>query len=65
MTRAISNTSTPRGQKAVITYTEDGSQEVIRQEQQGPQYEVPDMGAAVAGEDDHTYLSAKGVTWSL
>ena len=46
----------PRGQKAVITYTEDGSQEVIEagETAKALQYEVLDMEAAVAGEDDHT-----------
>ena len=49
----------PRGQKAVITYTEDGSQEVIEagETAKALQYEVLDMEAAVAGEDDHTYLN--------
>ena len=49
----------PRGQKAVITYTEDGSQEVIEAgaTAKALQYEVLDMEAAVAGEDDHTYLN--------
>ena len=49
----------PRGQKAVITYTEDGSQEVIEAgaTAKALQYEVLDMEAAVAGEDDRTYLN--------
>ena len=49
----------PRGQKAVITYTEDGSQEVIEagETAKALQYEVLDMEAAVAGEDDHSYLN--------
>ena len=49
----------PRGQKAVITYTEDGSQEVIEagETAKALQYEVLDMEAAVAGENDHTYLN--------
>lgn len=49
----------PRGQKAVITYTEDGSQEVIEagETAKALQYEVLDMEAAVAGKDDHTYLN--------
>lgn len=49
----------PRGQKAVITYTEDGSQEVIKagETAKALQYEVLDMEAAVAGEDDYTYLN--------
>ena len=49
----------PRGQKAVITYTEDGSQEIIKagETAKALQYEVLDMEAAVAGENDHTYLN--------
>lgn len=49
----------PRGQKAVITYTEDGSQEIIKagETAKALQYEVLDMEAAVAGEDDCTYLN--------
>lgn len=49
----------PRGQKAVITYTEDGSQEVIEagETAKALQYEVLDMEAAVAGKDDYTYLN--------
>ena len=49
----------PRGQKAVITYTEDGSQEVIKagETAKALQYEVLDMEAAVAGENDYTYLN--------
>ena len=49
----------PRGQKSVITYTEDGSQEVIEagETAKALQYEVLDMEAAVAGEDDRTYLN--------
>ena len=49
----------PRGQKAVITYTEDGSQEIIKagETAKALQYEVLDMEAAVSGEDDHTYLN--------
>lgn len=48
----------PRGQKAVITYTEDGHQEVIEagQTAQALQYEVADMEAAVAGEENHLHL---------
>ena len=46
----------PRGQKAVITYTEDGSQEIIKagETAKALQYEVLDMEAAVAGENDYT-----------
>ena len=48
----------PRGQKAVITYTEDGHQKIIEagQTAQALQYEVADMEAAVAGEGNHLYL---------
>ena len=49
----------PRGQKAVITYTEDGSQEIIKagETAKALQYEVLDMEAAVARENDYTYLN--------
>ena len=49
----------PRGQKAVITYTEDGSQEVIEagETAKALQYEVLDMEAAVAGRENHLYLN--------
>ena len=49
----------PRGQKAVIPYTEDGSQEIIEagETAKALQYEVLDMEAAVAGENDYTYLN--------
>lgn len=49
----------PRGQRAVITYTEDGSQEIIKagETAKALQYEVLDMEAAVAGENDYTYLN--------
>ena len=49
----------PRGQKAVITYTEDGSQEIIKagETAKAIQYEVMDREAAVAGENDYTYLN--------
>lgn len=49
----------PRGQKAVITYTEEGSQEIIKagETAKALQYEVLDMEAAVAGENDYTYLN--------
>lgn len=48
----------PRGQKAVITYTETGEQEVLEfgQTSQALQYEVSDMEAAVVGEANHLYL---------
>lgn len=48
----------PRGQEAVITYTEDGSQEVIREGETSLalQYEVADMEAAVSGEANHMFL---------
>ena len=49
----------PRGQKAVITYTEDGSQEVIEagETAKALQYEVLDMEAAVSGQENHLYLN--------
>lgn len=49
----------PRGQKAVITYTADGSQEVIEagETAKALQYEVLDMEAAVAGKENHLYLN--------
>ncbi len=44
----------PRGEEVVITYTEDGHQEVIRagKTAQALEYEVLDMEAAIAGEAD-------------
>ena len=49
----------PRGQRAVITYTEDGSQEVIKSGETAKalQYEVLDMEAAVSGQENHLYLN--------
>lgn len=49
----------PRGQKAVITYTEDGLQEVIEAgaTAKALQYEVLDMEAAVSGQENHLYLN--------
>ena len=49
----------PRGQKAVITYTEDGSQEGIEagETAKALQYEVLDMEAAVSGRENHLYLN--------
>lgn len=49
----------PRGQKAVITYTEDGSQEVIEagETSKALSYEVADMEKAVAGIENTMYLS--------
>lgn len=49
----------PRGQKAVITYTEDGSQEVFEagETAKALQYEVLDMEAAVSGQENHLYLN--------
>ena len=49
----------PRGQKAVITYTEDGSQEVIEagETAKALSYEVADMEKAVAGIENTMYLS--------
>lgn len=48
----------PRGQEAVITYTEDGRQEVLQAGETGSalSYEVADMEAAVAGQENHMYL---------
>lgn len=44
----------PRGEEAVITYTEDGHQEVVRagKTAQALEYEMVDMEAAIAGEAD-------------
>ena len=44
----------PRGEEAVITYTEDGHQEVVRagKTAQALEYEVVDMETAIAGEAD-------------
>ena len=44
----------PRGEEAVIIYTEDGHQEVVRagKTAQALEYEVLDMEAAIAGEAD-------------
>ncbi|MTB64687.1 gfo/Idh/MocA family oxidoreductase [Streptococcus sp. zg-86] len=49
----------PRGQKAVITYTEDGHQEVIEtgDTKDALRYEVLDMERAVAGNDNQMYLA--------
>ncbi|HFI0450715.1 TPA: Gfo/Idh/MocA family protein [Streptococcus suis] len=49
----------PRGQKAVITYTEDGSQEVIEvgDTAKALSYEVADMEKAVAGIENTMYLA--------
>lgn len=48
----------PRGQKAVITYTETGETKVLEagHTSQALQYEVADMEAAVSGERNHLYL---------
>ena len=48
----------PRGQEAVITYTEDGHTETIREGEtdRALEYEVLDMEAAVAGEKDEMHL---------
>ncbi len=48
----------PRGQKAVITYTEDGRQEIIEDGQtaQALSYEVQDMEKTVAGLGNSMYL---------
>ncbi|AWL25244.1 Gfo/Idh/MocA family protein [Streptococcus suis] len=49
----------PRGQKAVITYTEDGSQEVIEagDTAKALSYEVADMEKAVAGIENTMHLA--------
>lgn len=49
----------PRGQEAVITYTEDGRQEVIQagNSQEALCYEVLDMEATVSGQADYSYLN--------
>ncbi|MFC3931464.1 Gfo/Idh/MocA family protein [Streptococcus dentapri] len=49
----------PRGQKAVITYTEDGHQEVIEagETAQALAYEVQDMEAAVANQENQMHLN--------
>ncbi|HFI0468364.1 TPA: Gfo/Idh/MocA family protein [Streptococcus suis] len=49
----------PRGQKAVITYTEDGRQEVIEagETAKALSYEVADMEKAVAGIENTMYLA--------
>lgn len=49
----------PRGQKAVITYTEDGSQEIIEagETAKALSYEVADMEKAVAGIENSMYLA--------
>ena len=48
----------PRGQKAVITYTEDGHQEIIEagKTSDALMYEILDMEEAVAGDKDEMYL---------
>ena len=52
----------PRGQEAVITYTEDGHTETIREgeTERALEYEVLDMEAAVAGEKDDMHLDYTG-----
>lgn len=49
----------PRGQKAVITYTEDGSQEIIEagETARALSYEVEDMEKAVAGHENTMHLA--------
>ncbi|MGV3023307.1 Gfo/Idh/MocA family protein [Streptococcus suis] len=49
----------PRGQKAVITYTEDGRQEVIEagDTAKALSYEVADMECAVSGLENKMYLA--------
>ena len=48
----------PRGQKAVVTYTEDGHREIIEmgKTSEALMYEVLDMEEAVAGDKDEMYL---------
>ena len=48
----------PRAQEAVITYTEDGHQEIITEgdTKKALQYEVADMEAAVSGHKNHMFL---------
>ena len=49
----------PRGQKAVITYTETGEQEVIEEgrTEDALYYEMLDMEAAVKGNKEVTHLN--------
>lgn len=49
----------PRGQQAVITYTDDGSQEIIEcgDTEKALSYEVIDMEKAVASQEDTMYLA--------
>ncbi|HGC8103529.1 TPA: Gfo/Idh/MocA family protein [Streptococcus agalactiae] len=49
----------PRGQKAVITYTKDGHQDIIEagKTENALQYEVADMEEAVSGKTNHMYLN--------
>lgn len=49
----------PRGQEAIITYTEDGRQETITSGDtlDALFYEVQDMENAIAGHDNHIYLN--------
>ena len=49
----------PRAHEAVITYTEDGHQEVIQagDTKEALRYEVLDMEATVSGQADHSYLT--------
>lgn len=49
----------PRGQKAVITYTQTGETEILEfgQITQALQYEVADMEQAVAGEENNLFLN--------
>ncbi|MGT2911526.1 Gfo/Idh/MocA family protein [Streptococcus cameli] len=49
----------PRGQEAIITYTEDGSTEVIQEGDTANalRYEVLDMEATVSGQSDYSYLT--------
>lgn len=48
----------PRGEEAIITYTEDGRKETIRSgsTEEALEYEVLDMEKAISGEDTEMYL---------
>lgn len=48
----------PRGEEAVVTYTEDGRREVIREgkTERALEYEIQDMEKAVSGEGDEMHL---------
>ena len=48
----------PRGEEAIITYTEDGHKEVVSvgSTDRALEYEVADMEVAVAGEENRMHL---------